>query len=210
MLDGPEQIGRGQRIVDDQRHARLLGHGRDGGNVGDDAAGIGDQLHENRFRLRAEDRAKAFRVCGVGEAHSPAELLEGLGELVDRAAIELARGDELVTQLKQGVENERLRCVTRRHGECRCAAFERRHTLLKNSLGRVRDAGIDVAESLEIEQRRGVLGVLEDIGRGLIDRCGARARGGVRLGARMDCERVEGRLPVGRHCKSPCDDRAAL
>ena len=40
-------------------------------------------------------------VVGVGPHHVPAEILEGVVELVDRAAIELLRGDELVARLHQ-------------------------------------------------------------------------------------------------------------
>ena len=122
-----------------------------------------------------------------------------MGELVDRPAIELARGDELVARLEQRVEHQRLRRVTGGHGERRRAAFERRDALLEHRLGRIGDAGIDVAEGLEIEQRRGVLDVVEDEGRGLIDRRGARAGRGVGLGAGMDGERVEAGLALCGH-----------
>ena len=54
------------------------------------------------------------------------------------------------------------------------AAFERRHALLEDVGGRVHDAGVDVAELLQREQRRGVVGVFERERRGLVDRHGAR------------------------------------
>ena len=138
-------------------------------------------------------------VGGVGEAHRPAAFGEGLGELVDRAAIELACGDELVARFEQRMEHQHLRRVARGDGEPRRAAFERGDALLQHRLGGVGDAGIDVAEGLEIEQSRGVLDVVEDIGRRLIDRRRARAGGGIRLGAGMDGERVEAGLPVRGH-----------
>src|SRR5262249_46652899 len=53
------------------------------------------------------------------------------------------------------------------------------------------DARIDVAEDLEIEQRRGVVGVLEDIGRRLVDRRRARAGRGIELRAGVDAQGVE-------------------
>ena len=51
-------------------------------------------------------------------------------------------------------------------------------------LGRVHDPRVDVAELLEREQVRGVLGVVEDVGRGLVDRQRAGAGGGVRRSGR--------------------------
>ena len=150
-----------------------------------------------------ERGAERFGIGGVGPPHLPAAFLEGMGELVDRAAIKLARGDELVARLEQGMEHQRLRRVARGDGKPRRAAFERRHPLLQHRLGRVADAGIDVAEGLEIEQRRGVLDVVEHEGRGLIDRRGARAGGGIGLGAGMDGKRVEAGLSLRGHRHVP-------
>ena len=138
-----------------------------------------------------ERRAERVGIGGVGPAHVPAAFLEGMGELVDRAAIELARGDELIAGLEQRMEHERLRRVARGDGKRRRAAFERRDPLLQHRLGGIGDARVDVAERLEIEQSRGMLDVVEDKGRGLIDRRGARAGRGIGLRAGMDGKRVE-------------------
>ena len=51
---------------------------------------------------------------------------------------------------------------------------------------RVADAGVDVAEGLQPEQRGGVVDVVEHEGGGLVDRGCARARRGIGLRARMD------------------------
>ena len=76
-------------------------------------------------------------------------------------------------------------------GERRRAAFERGDALLEHRLRRVHDAGVDVAEGLQPEQRGGVVGIVEDEGRRLVDRRGARAGRRIGLGAGMDGERVE-------------------
>ena len=136
VLDGADQIGRGERVVDDEGDAGLLGDGGDLLDVGDDAAGIGDQLDEDRLGLRRERRAERVGVGRVGPAHLPAAFLEGMGELVDRPAIELARGDELIAGLEQSMEHERLRRVAGGDGKRRRAAFERRDALLQHRLGR--------------------------------------------------------------------------
>jgi hypothetical protein len=130
MLGGADEVGRGQRVVDDERNAGFLGDGRDGGDVGDDAAGIGNRLDENRLGFRRDCRTEGLRIGGIGPANGPVALLERVGELVDRAAIELTRGDELIAWLKKGVEHEHLRRVTRGDGKPGGAAFERRDALL--------------------------------------------------------------------------------
>ena len=191
MLLRPEQVGRGQRVIDQQRNAGLLGHRRNRRHVEHDAAGVGDGLDEDELGLGRDRRFEARRVVAVRPDHVPAELLEGMVELVDRAAIELPRGDELVAGLQQHMEGQQLRRVARSRRQRRRAAFERRHARLQHRLRRVHDARVDVAEGFEIEQRGRVLRVVEDIGGGLINRRDARARGGVGLGAGMDRERVE-------------------
>ena len=47
VIDRLAQIGRGERVVDDQRHAGLARDIGDRLDVGDDAAGIGDRLDED-------------------------------------------------------------------------------------------------------------------------------------------------------------------
>ncbi len=79
-----------------------------------------------------------------------------------------------------------LRRMSRTDGERRNPAFQRRDALLQHVVGRVHDARIDVAEFLEAEQVSGVIGVVEDVGRRLIDRCRAGVRGGIGLGARVN------------------------
>ena len=63
VLDRPAEIGRRQRVVDDERQARLVRDLRDGLDVDDDAAGIGEVLDEDRLALR---RQRLAEVLGLG------------------------------------------------------------------------------------------------------------------------------------------------
>src|SRR5262249_39634686 len=116
----------------------------------------------------------------------PVELLEGEPELSDRAAIEALGGDEFVARLHQREEGDKLSGVTGGGGRGAASAFQRGDALLQNRDGRIAEAAIDVAEGLEIVERRGLIGIIEHIGDGLIDRRGARAGGRIRRGAGMD------------------------
>jgi hypothetical protein len=57
--------------------------------------------------------------------------------------------------------------------------------------GRVGQAGIDVADFLQAEERGGMVGVAEDISGGLIDRHLACAGGRIGLGACVNGQRVK-------------------
>ena len=145
-------------------------------------------------------RLKLSASVASAQLHVPVVFAERVRELVDRAAIELARGDEFRARLHDRLEHERLRRVARRGGQACRAAFERRDALLEHGDRRIHDPRIDVAEDLKIEQRRGLIGAVEHIGRGLIDRRDARAGRGIGLRARMHGQRVE---TVVGHVGSP-------
>ena len=61
----------------------------------------------------------------------------------------------------QLLQHDHLRGVAGSDRERRGAAFERGDALFQHRVGRVADAGIDVAECLQAEQRGGVVGVVE-------------------------------------------------
>ena len=114
-----------------------------------------------------------------------------MAELVDRTTIEALGGDEIVARAHQRLEGDELRRMAGGHRESRSTALEGCHPFLEYSLGRVHDAGIDVAESLQPEQRGGMVGIVENVAGGLIDRRGACTRCRIRLCAGMNGERVE-------------------
>jgi hypothetical protein len=55
------------------------------------------------------------------------------------------------------------------------AALERGDALFEHGIGRIGDARIDVAGALHVEQRGGLVGILEDEAGGQVDRRGAGA-----------------------------------
>ncbi len=66
-FEGPDQIGRRQRVIDDQRHARLFGDARDTFQIADHPAGIGDAFAEDRPRL-VRDLARLKLSASVASA----------------------------------------------------------------------------------------------------------------------------------------------
>ena len=72
VLERPTQIGRRQRVVDDERHAGAPRDRGDGRDVDDDAAGIGDGLDEDRLGLRRHRLLEAGESSG--SAHTTFQL----------------------------------------------------------------------------------------------------------------------------------------
>ena len=132
-----------------------------------------------------------LRVVAVDELHADAEAREGDLELVVGAAVEVAGRDDVVAGLQDRRERQELRRLAARGGERRRTALERRDALLEDVGRRVHDPRVDVAELLQREEPRAVLGVVEGVGRGLVDRHRARVGPGRGLLPGVDLQRLE-------------------
>jgi hypothetical protein len=123
-LERPAQIGRRQGVVDDQRDSGRVRDLRDLLDIDNDAAGIGEVLDKDRLALRGQRAAEILRIGWVDKMAFPAEHLERQAELGQRAAIEVARGDEFVARLQQREKNQELRGMARCRRDRGATAFE--------------------------------------------------------------------------------------
>ena len=172
---------RRRRVVDDQRHAELLADGRNLGDREDVQLRIGQGLRivgPGPFVGRAAER---LGILGIDEAHLDAHGLEGVGEEIPGAAVEVGRADDVVAGLGDVLDRDRGRGLAGAHRQGGGAAFHGRDALLEHIAGRVHDPGVDIAELFQGEEVDGVFGAVELIGGGLVDRHGDRAGG--RVGA---------------------------
>ena len=140
---------------------------------------------------------ESLGVGRVDEADLDALVLHRVGEQVPGAAVQVGRGDDVVAGPGQVLHRERRGRLAGRHRERRDAAFQRGEALLQRILRRVHDAGVDVAEFLQREQVGRVLGAVELVGRGLIDRHRDGIGGAVAAPAGMQRERF--RVFAGCH-----------
>ena len=98
---------------------------------------------------------------------------------------------------QQREQRGHLRRLARGGRQRRAPALERRHALLEHRHGRIGDARVDVAERLQIEQARRVVGRIEHVRRGLVDRHRARAGGRVGNLAGVQAQRADAEFAVG-------------
>src|SRR5207247_6514631 len=101
-------LARRQSFGYDHPYARVLGYLADRLDIGDHAAWIGDRLYEDRLGSRAYRALERADVVRLGPHHVPAEVLECVVELIDRAAIKLLGGDEFVAGLHQAMHGHDL------------------------------------------------------------------------------------------------------
>ncbi len=174
---------------------------RDLGNPGDVEhfkAGIADGLADHEPRVRFDRGADSIEVARLDEGGRDAEARQRMRQQIDGAAIERGRRHDVVAGIEQGRDGE----MHRGHAACgrdrADAVFQRGEPLLQHRDRRIRNPRVDVPGAFEVEQRRGVIGILEHVGRGLVDRDRTRSRHGIGMLARMEGQRFKaGRLRCG-------------
>jgi hypothetical protein len=129
MLEGAAQIGRGNRVVDDQRHAMAV---RDLGQrleVGDVAERVADRFAVQRLGPAVDQPFETRRIGVVGEADVDAILRQGVREQVVGAAIERRRGNDVVSGFGDGHDGVGDRRLSRGQRQSADAALHCRHPL---------------------------------------------------------------------------------
>jgi len=116
--------------------------------------------------------------------------------LTGPVSIKGARRDDVRAGAHQRGDGEMQCRLPARRRDRADAAFERGDALLQHRVRRIGDPRVEVTRALHVEERRGVVGVLEDVGRRLVDRRGAGAGRGIRVGAGVDGQGVEAGLAV--------------
>ena len=191
VVDRLAQPGRRQRVVDHQRHACIVGDLGDRLEVADHATRIGEALDEECLGLVVDRALEVVGHVGIDDVRLPAELRIGVAHLLQRAAVEARRGDDFVARPHQREQRQHLRGMARRGDRAAAAAFECRQPRLERRIGGIGQPRIDEAHGLEVEQRGGMVGVLEGVGRGLIDRQCPRPGGRIGRGAGVNRQRLE-------------------
>ncbi len=191
VLDGPQQVGAGHGVVHDQRHAVVMGHPCQRGDVGHVAQRVADGFDEHGLGAAVDVPREAGRVARVREAGDDALARQRVREQVVGAAIERAGRDDVVAGLGDRLDrvgDGRHARGQRQRGD---AAFERRDALFEHVVGGIHDAGVDVARHLQVEQVRAVPGAVEGVGRRLVDGHRHGAGGGVGCLSGVDGEGLD-------------------
>ncbi|MGY3354738.1 hypothetical protein ACVWZK_001401 [Bradyrhizobium sp. GM0.4] len=190
VIERLEQDGRCNGIVDDQRHAVGVGDLRQCFDVADIAGGIADGFGEHGAGVLVDQPFDCLGLVALGEAAGDALPRQDVREQRMRGAIELRHGNDVAAVIGDVDEGEMQRGLPGRDRKRADAALELRDTLFQHRAGRIGDAAVAIAFGLEIEERRAVIGAVEGVGCGLVDRHGNRVRGGFGLVAGVNSDRL--------------------
>ena len=124
---------------------------------------------------------------------------------IDRAAIERRGRNDMIAGIQQRGDGE----MHRRHAACGAdradAVFQRRQALLQHRRRRIGNARVDVAGALQVEQARGVIGIVEHIRGGLVNRHGTRPCDRIGMLPGVQAQSLEGRRFRSGHTSSRRD-----
>ena len=154
--------------------------GRDRFDVEHVAAGVADGLAVERLRVVADGRLPRVGIVGIDPRQLHRHLAQDVLELIDGAAVQGRRGDDVIAGREQREQRGGLRRDAARERDGAAAALEVRHALLEYGHRRIHDPRVGVPVLLEVEVRGRRFGILEHIARRLEDRHRARAR--IRVG----------------------------
>ena len=107
---------------------------------------------------------------GLGEPHLDALARQHMGEQRVGGAVELRHGHDVAAAIGQVGDRIIERGLAGADRQGPDAAFERRDARFEHRRGRIGDAAVAIAFGFEVEQGGAVIGAVERIGDGLIDR----------------------------------------
>ncbi len=146
-----------------------------GGDVEHVQAGIAQRFSEQHLGSGPDRSAPGVVVARIDEGGLDTETFERVAQQILRAAVQGARGDNVRAGAGNRGQSQVHGSLAAGGGNAGHAAFERRDAFLQHRIGRVRNARIDMARAFHVEQRSGVVGVLEGERGGEIDRGGTGA-----------------------------------
>ena len=194
------QVGRSEGVVDDHRNLVLVGDFRNGLDVRDVGIGIAESLDQDKLGVVLDGALDFVQVVDIHEGGIHAEGAKGVLQQVVGTAIDGALGHHMVAFAGEGRNGVGKGCRTGCDGKACDASFQGGDALFKNILGGVGKAAVDVARVLQVETVGGVLGAVEHVRGGLVDRNGAGIGGRVCLFlAHMELEGFKVKLVLCRH-----------
>ena len=174
QLQRLHQQRRGEGVVHDDDAVRILCMRvvRDGGDVRDFHAGVGNGLKVNDLRVRANGCFHLRHVRHVDAVGVDAEARQCLVDERERAAVERFVCHKVIAAAEQRQQRGGDGTHAGRERRAVLAALQQRDFLLELAGGGVAETGIDEAALLTGEVAAALLGGIKDEGGGLEDRRG--------------------------------------
>ena len=183
VVDGAQQAGRGDGVVDHQRHAGRVGDAGQGLYVGDVAGRVADAFAEDGAGLAVDHAGDRMGRVALGITGRYTLTRQDVAEQGMGGAVKLGRADHIAAGV--GGDGVVQRGLAAGHAKRADPALHGRHPLFQHRDGRIGDAAVAVAFGFQVEQRRAVIRTVERVGRALVDGHGDGVGGGIGVKARV-------------------------
>ena len=138
QLNWTTQVGRCERGIDHHRNACGVGNFRDRRNVQDFHTRIAHHLTEDQLGVVLNGRRKSCRVSGINKRRFDAKSWQGIAQQIVGAAVQTARGNNMVTRAHQCGNREMHRGLTTGHSNGSDALVQYRNPFFEHRIGGVR------------------------------------------------------------------------
>jgi len=195
VVERAQQNRRGDRVVDDQGNAVLVGCFCQRFEVANVPGGISYAFAEERPCIVIYQLLHRGWIIALGKSNVDPQLGQDVREQGVRGSVELRDGDDVVAvrrYVKNGVVKGRLAAA---YAERSHSAFKQRDPPFEHVAGRVADSAVAVPLDFEVEQSRPVLSAVEGVGNGLIDGYGDRPGRRIDFVATVDGKRFVTQIP---------------
>ena len=212
VLDGAQQVRRGERGVHDERQAVAMGNLGPALEVKHVGVGVAERLGIEELGVGLDGGLNSGEVVGTHEGGGETLLNKRVAEEVHRTAVKVGGGHDVVAGRCDVLHGDGDGSRAAGHAKRTHAALERCDALLKDRGSGVGKTRVDVAglRKGKAAGRRG--GILEHVGRGGVNRDRAGIGGGVGAflaGMGLEGLKTVGMLGVG-HRRGPFGFRIAF
>ena len=181
VLDGADQVGGAEGIVDDQGQPVPVGDGGDGVDIGDVAVRVSKGLQIDGPRVVLDGVFHLCQVVGIHEGCRDAVMGEGVLHKVVTAAVNGLLGDDVAAVGSQGKDGVGDGGGPGSHGQRSHAAFQCGQALFQHLLGGIGQAAVNVSGVGKAEAGGRMGGIFKYVGSGLINGNRPGIRGGIRF-----------------------------
>ena len=200
VLDGTDQVGSAEGVVNYQGQAVLMGDFGNGVDIGDIAVGVAQGLEVDGLGVLLNGALDFRKVVRIHKGGGNAELGQGVGQQVIAAAVDGLLGDNVIARLSQSLNGVGDSRRTGSQSQGRHAALQSCQALFQYILGGVGQTAVDVARIRQAKPRRRMGRIAEYVRRRLINR----HRSGIRrgIGLFLTHMQLQGFKFIRRHKKS--------
>ena len=157
VLNGPDNIGCSERVVNDERQVVAVGQRCQGINIGHVRVRIAERLGIYQFCVGSYSCLHGTEVVHVDNGIAHSLIGQRVGNQVIGAAIEVVGGNDVVAGQRNVLNGVRHCGCTAGHGQTGHAAFECCHAVFKHALRGVGQTTVDVTGIAQSEAVGSVL-----------------------------------------------------